>query len=240
MAERLPVGATKNNGRLPPLAPILTSETASTGVDFVNSPLNSSEPDSNGSNGFAFTHGASSISNLGRGSSDVVKNGSKVTDADGTNEPEWVEQYEPGVYITLGSLPGGARELRRVRFRYSRNASLVYEFPIITSRGFLDITLPTCEIKQISSLLVLQTYNVFLQLCAIFSFQKLLLIFILHNAVESGSVRDKQSNGGRRTARGYTRSTISALSINPPPVSAMMKHLINIRCDLKIIYELLI
>ncbi|OAY82895.1 Protein Brevis radix-like 3, partial [Ananas comosus] len=120
MAERLPVGATKNNGRLPPVAPILTSETASTGIDFVNSPLNSSEPDSNGSNGFPFTHGASSISNLRRGSSDVVKNGSKVTDADGNNEPEWVEQYEPGVYITLGSLPGGARELRRVRFSRKR------------------------------------------------------------------------------------------------------------------------
>nr|CAD1840032.1 unnamed protein product [Ananas comosus var. bracteatus] len=120
MAERLPVGATKNNGRLPPVAPILTSETASTGIDFVNSPLNSSEPDSNGSNGFPFTHGASSISNLGRGSSVVVKNGSKVTDVDGNNEPEWVEQYEPGVYITLGSLPGGARELRRVRFSRKR------------------------------------------------------------------------------------------------------------------------
>nr|CAD1840018.1 unnamed protein product [Ananas comosus var. bracteatus] len=120
MAERLPVGATKNNGRLPPVAPILTSETASTGIDFVNSPLNSSEPDSNGSNGFPVTHGPSSISNLRRGSSDVVKNGSKVTDADGNNEPEWVEQYEPGVYITLGSLPGGARELRRVRFSRKR------------------------------------------------------------------------------------------------------------------------
>lgn len=32
-------------------------------------------------------------------------------------ETEWVEQDEPGVYITVRSLPGGARELRRVRFR---------------------------------------------------------------------------------------------------------------------------
>ncbi|KAK7255676.1 hypothetical protein RIF29_29093 [Crotalaria pallida] len=31
-------------------------------------------------------------------------------------ESEWVEQDEPGVYITIRSLPGGARELRRVRF----------------------------------------------------------------------------------------------------------------------------
>ncbi|CAL0308703.1 unnamed protein product [Lupinus luteus] len=31
-------------------------------------------------------------------------------------ETEWVEQDEPGVYITIRLLPGGARELRRVRF----------------------------------------------------------------------------------------------------------------------------
>lgn len=33
-------------------------------------------------------------------------------------EAEWVEQDEPGVYITIRALPGGKRELRRVRFRY--------------------------------------------------------------------------------------------------------------------------
>lgn len=32
-------------------------------------------------------------------------------------ETEWVEQDEPGVYITIRALAGGARELRRVRFR---------------------------------------------------------------------------------------------------------------------------
>lgn len=32
-------------------------------------------------------------------------------------ETEWVEQDEPGVYITIRILPNGARELRRVRFR---------------------------------------------------------------------------------------------------------------------------
>ncbi|KHG14377.1 Protein Brevis radix-like 2 [Gossypium arboreum] len=31
-------------------------------------------------------------------------------------ETEWVEQDEPGVYITIRALPGGTRELRRVRF----------------------------------------------------------------------------------------------------------------------------
>lgn len=33
-------------------------------------------------------------------------------------ENEWVEQDEPGVYITIKALPGGLRELRRVRFRF--------------------------------------------------------------------------------------------------------------------------
>lgn len=33
-------------------------------------------------------------------------------------DSEWVEQDEPGVYITIRALPGGKKELRRVRFRY--------------------------------------------------------------------------------------------------------------------------
>lgn len=35
-------------------------------------------------------------------------------------ETEWVEQDEPGVYITIRQLPDGTRELRRVRFRYPK------------------------------------------------------------------------------------------------------------------------
>ncbi|CAA7400789.1 unnamed protein product [Spirodela intermedia] len=35
-------------------------------------------------------------------------------------EREWVEQDEPGVYITIRALPGGIRELRRVRFSRER------------------------------------------------------------------------------------------------------------------------
>lgn len=33
-------------------------------------------------------------------------------------EAEWIDQYEPGVYITLVALRDGARDLKRVRFRY--------------------------------------------------------------------------------------------------------------------------
>jgi hypothetical protein len=42
-------------------------------------------------------------------------------------ETEWVEQDEPGVYITIRALPGGSRELRRVRFRSVGFNNLEYE-----------------------------------------------------------------------------------------------------------------
>lgn len=32
-------------------------------------------------------------------------------------EAEWIEQDEPGVYITIRQLADGTKELRRVRFR---------------------------------------------------------------------------------------------------------------------------
>ncbi|GMN41824.1 hypothetical protein TIFTF001_011043 [Ficus carica] len=43
----------------------------------------------------------------------ILPNGSK---AQQTGKTEWVVQDEPGVYITLSSLPGGGNELKRVRF----------------------------------------------------------------------------------------------------------------------------
>ncbi|KAJ0751488.1 putative brevis radix (BRX) domain-containing protein [Helianthus annuus] len=52
-------------------------------------------------------------------------------------EAEWIEQYEPGVYITLVALRDGTRDLKRVRFRrfgehqaetwWSENRENVYE-----------------------------------------------------------------------------------------------------------------
>ncbi|KAK6155599.1 hypothetical protein DH2020_009847 [Rehmannia glutinosa] len=35
-------------------------------------------------------------------------------------EDEWVEQYEPGVYVTIADLSDGTRELKRVRFSQSK------------------------------------------------------------------------------------------------------------------------
>ncbi|KAH9317812.1 hypothetical protein KI387_019581 [Taxus chinensis] len=45
-------------------------------------------------------------------SDDLSVSASNVSD----QEMEWVEEDEPGVYITIRSLPDGSRELRRVRF----------------------------------------------------------------------------------------------------------------------------
>ncbi|KAM1511298.1 hypothetical protein ACFX13_020601 [Malus domestica] len=38
---------------------------------------------------------------------------------DNTVEAEWIEQYEPNVYITLVALRDGTRDLKRARFKYS-------------------------------------------------------------------------------------------------------------------------
>lgn len=42
-------------------------------------------------------------------------------------ETEWVEQDEPGVYITLTALPGGGKDLKRVRFRCAHMLSILHE-----------------------------------------------------------------------------------------------------------------
>ncbi|XP_072978003.1 PH, RCC1 and FYVE domains-containing protein 1-like isoform X2 [Typha angustifolia] len=123
MAERIPVGAVKN-GNVPSLTTVtgspISSDLTATGAESVSGPV-SSEPDSNGSNGLLVSNGPSSISNRSRaGHSDTVRNGNRVTDADTNHETEWVEQDEPGVYITLTSLPGSAKELKRVRFSRKR------------------------------------------------------------------------------------------------------------------------
>jgi len=52
---------------------------------------------------------AQSISNL---KDKTLRNGTKQP----TGKGEWVVHDQPGVYITLSSLPGGGNELKRVRF----------------------------------------------------------------------------------------------------------------------------
>jgi hypothetical protein len=122
MAERLPGGAAKNS-RLPPLPEIsITSDLSSLAMESLGSPSSSGEQATNGHNDMLASNGPSSIRNK-TGHPEVGKNGSRQSDAASCQEAEWVEQDEPGVYITLTALPGGATDLKRVRFRYMLSCS---------------------------------------------------------------------------------------------------------------------
>ncbi|XP_039118003.1 PH, RCC1 and FYVE domains-containing protein 1-like isoform X2 [Dioscorea cayenensis subsp. rotundata] len=113
MAEKLPVGV------------IISSKIAalaSTAVADETSNLSHSShvPDLNCSNGLPVLDRANTLSTISKSChSEVMSNGSQLTDADATVS-EWVEQDEPGVYITLTSLPGGGKDLKRVRFSRKR------------------------------------------------------------------------------------------------------------------------
>ncbi|XP_023521703.1 PH, RCC1 and FYVE domains-containing protein 1-like [Cucurbita pepo subsp. pepo] len=128
MAERLPVGAARNIkspsiaslGSSPPFNDVVTpsidrsnGQTMSLEADIIdsNSPLLSS------------VSCTASICNSDhrQGNSDsTTRNGSKAKESDSRHDAEWVEQDEPGVYITFTSLQGGAKDLKRVRFSRKR------------------------------------------------------------------------------------------------------------------------
>jgi len=62
------------------------------------------------SEGVRISNGFSEDGRNSRSSAASASNASQV-------EAEWIEQYEPGVYITLLALGDGTRDLKRVRFR---------------------------------------------------------------------------------------------------------------------------
>ncbi|CAL9775133.1 unnamed protein product [Musa acuminata subsp. burmannicoides] len=122
MAERLPVGAAENS-ELSSSASFNTSLDSSSFSDATAEKLSSmltSREDANGSSEVLGSNGQSTIGSRNNLGTPVSRNGSKVIDADPSHETEWVEQDEPGVYITLTSLPEGARDLKRVRFSRKR------------------------------------------------------------------------------------------------------------------------
>ncbi|XP_051134325.1 PH, RCC1 and FYVE domains-containing protein 1 isoform X2 [Andrographis paniculata] len=128
MAERLPVGPARNT-KSPPLGalgpPPLPNDVADASVDRANGQASSQELESHESN-VLHSNGSSTASNRSLGSSRQgyseasVRNGNRVKESDSRSENEWVEQDEPGVYITLTSLPGGLKDLKRVRFSRKR------------------------------------------------------------------------------------------------------------------------
>ncbi|KAI8014937.1 Tubulin-folding cofactor B [Camellia lanceoleosa] len=46
----------------------------------------------------------------------TTRNGGRTKEGDSRDDNEWVVQDKPGVYITRTSLPGGVKDLTRVRF----------------------------------------------------------------------------------------------------------------------------
>lgn len=128
MAQRLPVGAVRTSYS-PPYQSCSPSPTASDSslppIAQPNSPMTFHEQYFN-SSGNLLTSSESSINQSQLAQSEGVpsevkgrtKSRSKVEPLCGDGA-EWVEQDEPGVYITLSTLPGGMRDLKRVRFRYA-------------------------------------------------------------------------------------------------------------------------
>jgi hypothetical protein len=126
MAERLPVGAARNSNSpsFGSFSPSLAQEVSTAAIDALDSHMTSHELDSKGSNSLVISNGSSTINNHTLSHSEVVhleatvRSKTRTGKAEPTHGDEWVEQDEPGVYMTLVSLPGGAKDLKRVRFRY--------------------------------------------------------------------------------------------------------------------------
>ncbi|KAL9143215.1 hypothetical protein ABFS82_14G221500 [Erythranthe guttata] len=128
MAERLPVGSARNIKSPPftPLSPPLLNDVSNVSIDLPNGQINGQELqpyESNNllSNGSSTASNRSSVqSRQGSQTEAVMRNGNRTKESDSRNETEWVEQDEPGVYITLTSLAGGLKDLKRVRFSRKR------------------------------------------------------------------------------------------------------------------------
>ncbi|KAK6138227.1 hypothetical protein DH2020_028030 [Rehmannia glutinosa] len=128
MAERLPVGSARNI-KSPPLIPLgspLSNDISNASVDLLNGQISGQELQPYESNNQLLSNGASTASNCNlvhnrQGHTEtLMRNGNRTKESDSRSENEWVEQDEPGVYITLTSLPGGLKDLKRVRFSRKR------------------------------------------------------------------------------------------------------------------------
>uniref|UniRef100_A0A2P2JH83 Uncharacterized protein LOC8271515 n=1 Tax=Rhizophora mucronata TaxID=61149 RepID=A0A2P2JH83_RHIMU len=147
MAERLPVGAARNIetcsftsiGSSP--AP---NDISNAVLDRLNGQIACQEQDMNGLNSQLLSNGSRTMSNRSSNHKQghleaVSRNGNRNKDSELRHEAERVEQDEPGVYITLTSLSGGGKDLKRVRFSrkkfsekqaeqwWAENRSRVYE-----------------------------------------------------------------------------------------------------------------
>ncbi|GJT80979.1 PH, RCC1 and FYVE domains-containing protein 1-like protein isoform X1 [Tanacetum coccineum] len=132
MAERLPVGAARDI-RSPSFTSFGSNISSSDVLlnaldDLPNGQMPSyKEPDLSASNTQLALNGPSTIVNrslsqnkAGQSEATARNGSSRSRDGESRGDDEWVEQDEPGVYITLTSLPGGIKDLKRVRFSRKR------------------------------------------------------------------------------------------------------------------------
>ncbi|TXG73345.1 hypothetical protein EZV62_001924 [Acer yangbiense] len=128
MAERLPVGA--QNIKTPTLTTLgsspASSDVSNATIDRLSGQIACQDLETNGSNNQFLSNGSSAASNRSLGHNKqgnleaTTRNGSRTKEGESRTDNEWVEQDEPGVYITLTSLPGGVKDLKRVRFSRKR------------------------------------------------------------------------------------------------------------------------
>ncbi|KAE9464545.1 hypothetical protein C3L33_03537, partial [Rhododendron williamsianum] len=137
-------------------------------------------------------------------------------------ETEWVEEDEPGVYITIRALPGRKRELRRVRFRLvlvvstlGPNASTLVVLHACV-RGACGL-IPTVHNNNINLSIIMKNLHLTLFLFGqlILQFSCLVLkwvsLFVVHGcgvrAVEKSMGRCMLDCGGKRIEPGYINNT---------------------------------
>uniref|UniRef100_A0A2N9FN83 BRX domain-containing protein n=1 Tax=Fagus sylvatica TaxID=28930 RepID=A0A2N9FN83_FAGSY len=131
MAERLPVVAVRNI-KSPSLSSFGSSpasnEVSNASIDRMNGQAVFQDQDSNGSSNQLLSNGSTTNSNRNSGHNKqahldaTTRNGGRTKESESLLDNERVEQDEPGpgVYITLTSLPGGVKDLKRVRFSRKR------------------------------------------------------------------------------------------------------------------------
>ncbi|KAB1224986.1 Ultraviolet-B receptor UVR8 [Morella rubra] len=127
MAGRLPVGASRNSNSTSfgSYSSSLTQD-ISAEVVVLDGCMTCYELDSEGSDSHAIPNESSAISNHTWNHTGMVqpeatvRSKARTVKTEPTHGDEWIEQDEPGVYVTLLSLPGGVKDLKRVRFSRKR------------------------------------------------------------------------------------------------------------------------
>ncbi|XP_044478340.1 PH, RCC1 and FYVE domains-containing protein 1-like [Mangifera indica] len=127
MAERLPVGTTRSSSSpsFSNSSPTPSWDVSSAILEQLSSPMTLHGAISNGSNSFVISNGSDiaeshTLSQTELSNSEATRNKNRTMKAEPSQGDEWVEQDEAGVYITLVALPGGVKDLKRVRFSRKR------------------------------------------------------------------------------------------------------------------------